>query len=92
MKITDSPVAGRIWAVLTAVLVSYAGYDQYEKRTAATETTVNVNLESVPDEVIAHAHGEVLSRSSIESLVKELLREQDRRNLATFKQLEAWEK
>lgn len=91
IKITDSPWAGRIWALLAALLASYAGYDQYEKSQASTETTVNVNLESVPDNVAVHSHGPVLTREQVAAIVAAAIARQHQADLAIFKQKESWE-
>lgn len=91
LKITDSPLAGRIWALLATVLLSYAGYDQYEKSQASTETTVNVNLESVPDNVAVHSHGPVLTREQVGAIVASAVAKQHQIDLTIFKQKEDWE-
>jgi len=92
MKITDSPIAGRLWAIAATLLMSYAGYDQYEKRTGEAVTTVNVNLESVPDEVVQHSHGRVLSGTDIKLMIREEISAYDAQVKETYKPLEAWEK
>ncbi len=91
MKITDSPIAGRLWALAATVLLSYAGYDQYEKATTATETTVNVNVEGV-DAAPVHAHGEVLSREQVQALIAAAITAHDKELGITYKKLESWEK
>lgn len=93
-KITDSPVMGRIWALLTALLVSYAGYDQYEKSQAAVETTVNVNVEGIDQAPNAevHSHARVLSREAIEALIAGAIAKQHEADIVIFKQKEEWEK
>lgn len=92
MKVTDAPWAGRVWAVLATLLASYAGYDQYEKATTSTETTVNVNVEGIdaaPGSL--HAHGEVLSRESIQAIVAAAIAAQHQKDVKVFKKCEEWD-
>lgn len=88
----DSPLAAKLFAILTTVLASYAGYDQYQKRTTPESTAVTVNVASVPDEMTErHSHGKVFSQFEIEALIAKALHEQDKKNIETFKRKEAWE-
>ncbi len=93
IKATDNPIMGRIWAILTALLVSYAGYDQYEKSQAAVETTVNVNVEGIdpaPEQV--HSHAAVVSRDQINAIVAAAIAANNKELNITYKKLESWEK
>ena len=73
---------GRIWAVLTALLLSYAGYDQYEKN----QGSVVVNVEA------AEAQPEILNREQVKALIGEAIAANNKQLANTYKKLESWEK
>jgi hypothetical protein len=91
-NVFESPAWNKVFAICTALLASYAGYDQYEKRSAPSDTTVTVNVESVPDNMTnVHSHPTVVSRTTIDAVVKQAIADQHAKDLKIFKQKESWE-
>lgn len=87
--IFSSPLWNKIFAILLVALGSYTGYDKYQESKSATETTVNVSVEGVDSAV--HAHGEVLTRESVQALIAAAVAKQHKADLVIFKQKEPWE-
>lgn len=86
----NQTIIGLVISVLTAVS-GFLGYEKYEASQAAGSQTVEVHIESVPDNMQLHAHGEVVSRDTIKALIKEALEAQDEKNSEIFKLKEPWD-
>lgn len=70
-------------APLLAALLGYAGFDGYQEYQKANggsqDQTVTVNVESVPESMTTtHEHGAVVSRQTIENMVKAATTEQNK--------------
>ena len=87
----DSPLAAKLLAILTTLLISYTGYDEYKDRTSKGANSVTVNVASVPDEMTEkHAHGKVYSQFEIEALINKALQSQHDKNIKIFKLKGFW--
>lgn len=92
----ESPIAARIYGIILAAIASYFGYEKVEEYRASepakVDSTVNVNIESVPDALASHSHGPVLSRDQVRGLIKEAIEANNKEIAVTYKQLESWER